>query len=77
MRLGPLRAKLHPLLKPKPGQQHLLKHQTQHALRMPRADLVRGRGAPVLAADVEPVVAERGHGLYEVGCYAAYVVAGV
>ena len=44
---------------------------------MPRADLVRGRGAPVLAADVEPVVAERSHGFYEVGCHAAYVVAGV
>ena len=44
---------------------------------MPRAHLVRGRSAPVLAADVEPVVAEHGHELDEVGRHCAHVVAGV
>ena len=59
MCLGSFRVELRPLLEPEPGQRHLLKHQAQHALRIPRAHLVRNRGARVLAADVEPIVAER------------------
>lgn len=43
-------------------------------LQISRARLVRGRGAPVLAVDAEPVVAERGHELDEVGCHGAHVV---
>jgi len=42
---------------------------------MPRADLVRGCGTLVLAADVEHVVAGRGHELDKVGRYGAHVVA--
>jgi hypothetical protein len=44
---------------------------------MPRTHLVRGCGAPVLAIDVEPIVAERSYELNEVGRHGAHVVAGV
>ncbi len=77
MRFRSIRIELRPLLQAKPGQQHFLKDQAQHSLRVPRRDLVCSRSAPVFAAHVELLVAEMGHQLSEVVCYGGHIVATV
>lgn len=77
MRFRPIGIERRPLLQAKAWQQHLLKDQAGHSLRVPRRHLIRRRGAPIFAAHVERLVAEMGHEFGEVVRHGGHVVASV